>query len=1085
MTDKVAPIEHEFLSREQKGFPSWPWIEFFQGLESSSGTAPGTTLDPDKDVQTDSDGLLTSVANTGTVSNVMSESPTLTGTITAAAANFSGAVDIGSTIAIVGTIDDDTFATATNTTISTSESIKAYVDSQVTAQDLDLAGDSGTGAVDLDSQVLTIAGTASEIETSMSGQTLTIGLPSAVTIATSLGVGGALTDGTIHSHGAVFVDAGIRTRQTGSTRYRGDFFMSATRLKINAYDDTGAAYLAMFIDASSLTLNTDTSGQVLIPNGGFNIGATVLISGTIDDDTFTTASATTLATSESIKAYGDNTFALRDMYNGTIKESFDALVTSDGATITMSIEQSGGGDLIMQFSDGDTTLDCTPAATIALTAGSDTAPQANYIYILQSSKVLTKSTSAWPSAEHIKIGFFFVQSATTVQTNGALINQNWNDHIEGTDNQGHLTHIEERIRHGGANYFSGIDPNGTDQAAATSYFDDSAGAAAYFKSTSGIIYQMHKHTMPAVDTSGSDILYAVNWSGDAYHEFSDLFDITADSTGSGLNNKYFNVFFFAVGNKTGEFAPIMCKLPGGGYVTESSALNDVDGYDDRTMPREFGLDSSTGTPICRMTLKWTGGLGTLTHISTLDLRSSTVSSGTGSTGMITDFPDNQFSVFDETDTTKILNLDVGTLVTTGNTRTLQVPDSDGVIALLSDLTAEDLDFAGDSGTGAVDLDSQTFTISGTVNEVDTSASGQTITIGLPSAVTITTLTLGDGASPNVALTFDSSASDGVINWLGVSDAFQFLDDVTIKAPATLNIGSTVSITGTLDDDSFATASATTLATSESIKAYVDAQVTTSDLDFAGDSGTGAVDLDSQTFTLAGTANEIETSASGQTITIGIVNNPTITGSLTVNDNNQYLIGTGAFSNPNFHVRNTNADAFGPTILFEKWGASPADDDVIGTFQWRSHTDTGTNRKFAEITGYARDVTDATLNGTIEITVQTALAVNKDYVFADGNLNVPVGLVVNEDSDVAGDFRAESNADTHFLFLDAGAETLNIGGTGTGDIAVFGAAAITMKQATTVSADFTVATSNEVFLNLPVSAGTAGSLWNDSGTVKVA
>ena len=58
---------------------------------------------------------------------------------------------------------------------------KTYVDtqiaSQITLQDLDVAGDSGTGAVDLDSQSLTVAGTTNEIETSASGQTITIGLP--------------------------------------------------------------------------------------------------------------------------------------------------------------------------------------------------------------------------------------------------------------------------------------------------------------------------------------------------------------------------------------------------------------------------------------------------------------------------------------------------------------------------------------------------------------------------------------------------------------------------------------------------------------------------------------------------------------------------------------------------------------------------------------------------------------------------------------------------------------------------------------------------------------------------------------------
>lgn len=58
---------------------------------------------------------------------------------------------------------------------------KAYVDAQLTAEDLDFAGDTGTGSVDLDSQSLTISGTANEIVTAASGQTITIGLPTTVT----------------------------------------------------------------------------------------------------------------------------------------------------------------------------------------------------------------------------------------------------------------------------------------------------------------------------------------------------------------------------------------------------------------------------------------------------------------------------------------------------------------------------------------------------------------------------------------------------------------------------------------------------------------------------------------------------------------------------------------------------------------------------------------------------------------------------------------------------------------------------------------------------------------------------------------
>ena len=61
-------------------------------------------------------------------------------------------------------------------------------------------------------------------------------------------------------------------------------------------------------------------------------------------------------------------------------------------------------------------------------------------------------------------------------------------------------------------------------------------------------------------------------------------------------------------------------------------------------------------------------------------------------------------------------------------------------------------------------------------------------------------------------------------------------------------------------------------------------VNTSDLDGAGDTGTFAVDLDTQSLTIAGTTNEIETVASGQTLTIGLPNNVTISGNATIGGN---------------------------------------------------------------------------------------------------------------------------------------------------------------------------------------------------------
>ena len=161
------------------------------------------------------------------------------------------------------------------------------------------------------------------------------------------------------------------------------------------------------------------------------------------------------------------------------------------------------------------------------------------------------------------------------------------------------------------------------------------------------------------------------------------------------------------------------------------------------------------------------------------------------------------------------------------------------------ITAQDLDVAGDSGTGAVDLDSQSLTIAGTASEIETSASGQTITIGLPNDVTV-------GAA------------------------------LTVTGALKIGASATVGVTTVLDEDNMASNSATALVTQQSVKAYVDSTVTAQDLDFQADTG-GAlnIDLDSEVLSVVGTANEIETAGSGNQIQIGLPNDVTVGAALTV------------------------------------------------------------------------------------------------------------------------------------------------------------------------------------------------------------
>ena len=114
----------------------------------------------------------------------------------------------------IGSNDNDT-------TLPTSAAVKDYVDTQITAEDLDVTTDSGTIAIDLDSETLTIAGTSNEVETSATGNTVTIGLPSSVTVTTVV----ADLNGTIN------------TATTGTTQTAGT---SNTTIATTAYADTSA-----------------------------------------------------------------------------------------------------------------------------------------------------------------------------------------------------------------------------------------------------------------------------------------------------------------------------------------------------------------------------------------------------------------------------------------------------------------------------------------------------------------------------------------------------------------------------------------------------------------------------------------------------------------------------------------------------------------------------------------------------------------------------------------------------------------------------------------------------------------------------
>ena len=192
------------------------------------------------------------------------------------------------------------------------------------------------------------------------------------------------------------------------------------------------------------------------------------------------------------------------------------------------------------------------------------------------------------------------------------------------------------------------------------------------------------------------------------------------------------------------------------------------------------------------------------------------------------------------------------------------------------------------------------------------------------------ITFGKNENTDIAVTFDGSSNDGVITWMEDEDYFQYSDDILLSttekvlfrdsaiyinsstdgqldivadtevqiAATTVDINANADVSGTLtygslsdgaititafvDEDDMTSNSATLVPTQQSVKAYVDAQLTASDLDFQGDSGGAlSIDLDSETLDIAG-GTGIDTSGSGNTLTVAIDSTvATLTGSQTL------------------------------------------------------------------------------------------------------------------------------------------------------------------------------------------------------------
>ena len=174
-----------------------------------------------------------------------------------------------------GVLDIDlTSVSASDDTLASAKAIKTYVDSQVTAQDLDFQGDTGGALnIDLDSETLTLAG-GTGIDSVGAGNGVTFNIDSTVTTLTG---SQTLTNKTL------------------------------TTPVISTISNTGTITLPTSTDTLVGKATTDTLTNKTLTSAVLND----TISGTSikDEDNMSSDSASHLATQQSIKAYVDTQVA--------------------------------------------------------------------------------------------------------------------------------------------------------------------------------------------------------------------------------------------------------------------------------------------------------------------------------------------------------------------------------------------------------------------------------------------------------------------------------------------------------------------------------------------------------------------------------------------------------------------------------------------------------------------------------------------------------------------------------------------------------------------------------------------------------
>ena len=244
-------------------------------------------------------------------------------------------------------VDEDNMASNSATAIPSQQSVKAYVDSQITAEDLDFQADSGGALnIDLDSETLTFTG-GTGIDTSGSGNAVTFAIDSTVTTLTG---SQTLTNKTLTTptiNGATIGSSNLATSSNGDINL--------------APNGTGKVVIKGNTNQGKIVLNCEANshGQTIIaaPHSESANNVLTLPSTGGDARLVSTASTATLTN----KTFGDNvSFGDNNITNvGDIAVdsiSPDAtdinVAVSDNSATAFTIKQGSDNYLVVDTGNG-------------------------------------------------------------------------------------------------------------------------------------------------------------------------------------------------------------------------------------------------------------------------------------------------------------------------------------------------------------------------------------------------------------------------------------------------------------------------------------------------------------------------------------------------------------------------------------------------------------------------------------------------------------------------------------------------------------------------------------------------------------